>query len=639
MKMTLNALTIEHFKGIKRFGIAPNGANLSVTGRNKLGKTTICDAFLWLLFGKNSAGETKFTIKPTNEPAETENAVEAQFTVDGKPLVLKKVYASKYVKTTGEYRSSELEYYINGVPKKKNEYEAAIAEIIDEEQFKLLTNPKHFTEVLDWKSRREILFSLAETKSDSELAAENPQFAEILSELETMGNASELLKAVSAQVKKNSERINILPKLINENAAKLSQVSAISESDLAARNAAIKAIVTENNEKIGRLKAWKPAESPEYKDVKAEFSELLRSNDKYRWEQEQNNKKLRSEYESKIKNLRDVLSSLNSVKSRLDKEIMLMNGKIRALTLEMEKIHSRKWSGDSVCPTCGQAVPEEMLAKSKAEFDKRTEELIAQNNAEHDRICAEFDDALKESNNTEAEIAKVETAVDELRKSVPVSNFVPFDLPEFEERKKVLEDKLAAFEKTFSCSENPNNSEIERLTAENSALENELADNIRIMEDIRKNAELNARIAELKSEQSHLRDEQAKLQKRLDLANAFVRYKTDMITDGINGMFQTVKFKLFEPNKTNDGLQECCEAVAFGAARYGDINTAGKILAGIDIIAALAERYGLSVPLFVDNIDGLDDESFAALTERVKGKMQLITLRVSEDTELRTEVF
>ncbi len=639
MEMTLNALTVERFKGIKRFGIAPNGANLSVTGRNKLGKTTLYDAFLWLLFGKNSAGETKFNIKPTNEPTETENYVEAAFTVDGKPLTLKKVYASKYVKATGDYKGSELEYYINGVPKKKNEYEAAIAAIIDEEQFKLLTNPKHFTEVLDWKKRREILFSLAETKSDSELAAESPDFLGIQAELENMGNASELLKAVTAQVKKNSERINILPKLINENAAKLSQIAAISESDLAARNAAIKTTVAENNEKIGRLKAWKPAENTEYAETKAELSELLKSNDKYRWEQEQNNKKLRSEYESKMKNLQDVLSSLYGIKSRLSKEMLLMNGKMTSLTFEIDKLRSREWSGDSVCPACGQAVPEEKLARSKAEFDKHTEELLAQYSAEHDRICAEFDDALKESNSTEAEITNVESAVGELRKSVPVSNFVPFDLPDFEERKTALEEKITALANISGCSENPNNSEIEHLSEENAALEKELTENLRVMNEIRRNADLNARIDELKAEQAHLRDEQAKLQKRLDLANAFARYKTDMITDSVNGMFQTVKFKLFEPNKTNDGLQECCEAVAFGAARYGDINTAGKILAGIDIIAALAERYGLSVPLFVDNIDGLDGESFAALTERVKGKMQLITLRVSEDNELRTEVF
>ncbi len=638
MEMTLNALNIEHFKGIKRFGIAPNGANLSVTGRNKLGKTTIYDAFLWLLFGKNSAGETKFTIKPTNEPAETENVVEAQFTVDGKPLVLKKVYASKYIKTTGEYKGSELEYYINGVPKKKNEYEAAIAQIIDEEHFKLLTNPKHFTEVFDWKKRREILFSLAETKSDSELAAENPDFAEILSELETMGNASELLKAVSTQVKKNSERINILPKLINENSAKLADVPVgASEKKLADECESLKKSVAANNEKIGELKAWKPTESPEYTETKAELSELLRSNDKYRWEQSESNKKLRSEYESKMKNLQDVLSSLNSAKSRLERAITPLDNRRKELLQERGKISSRQWSGDKICPTCGQAIHDEILALSKAEFDKATEKLLAENSAAYDHVCAELDDALKESNNTEEEIAKVENAIEELRKSVPVSNFVPFDLPEFEERRKELNEKLEKL--SSQPAENPHTSEIEHLIAANSELEAEIAENMRIAEDIRRNADLNSRIAELKAEQAHLRDEQAKLQKRLDLANAFVRYKTDNITDSINGMFRTVKFKLFEPNKTNDGLQECCEAVAFGAARYSDINTAGKILAGIDIIGTLSERYGLSVPLFVDNIDGLDGESFAALTERVKGKMQLITLRVSEDAELRTEEF
>lgn len=634
MKMTLNALNIEHFKGIKQFGIAPNGANLSITGRNKQGKTTIYDAFLWLLFGKNSAGETKFTIKPTNEPAETENYVEAQFTVDGKPLTLKKVYASKYVKTTGEYRGSELEYYINGVPKKKNEYEAAIAEIIDEEQFKLLTNPKHFTEVLDWKKRREILFSLAETKSDSELAAENPDFAEIHKELETMGNASELLKAVSAQVKKNSERINVLPKLINENTTKLSQVSAVSESDLAARNASIKATVAANNEAIGGLKAWKPTESLEYTEAKAELSELLRNNDKHRWEQSKANKERADDYEHKMRDLQAELDSLKKRKTYYERDIEDLNKRRGELTERRKNITAREWSGDTVCPTCGQAMPEEKIEQAKTAFDVVRVNKLAEIDEAFKEVSRNLTKAVAENSETFQKITEIEKELADIKP--PVENGV-FDLPEFEERKKVLSEKLEKL--SSQSSENPHTDEIERLTDENAALETEFAENTRIIGEIRKNAELNVRIAELKAEQAHLREEQAKLQKRLDLANAFVRYKTDMITDSINGMFQTVKFKLFEPNKTNDGLQECCEAVAFGAARYGDINTAGKILAGIDIIATLAERYGLSVPLFVDNIDGLDDESFAVLTERVKGKMQLITLRVSEDNELRTEVF
>lgn len=635
MKMTLNALTIEHFKGIKRFGISPNGANLSVTGRNRLGKTTIYDAFLWLLFGKNSAGETKFTIKPTGEPAETENVVEAQFAVDGKPLLLKKVYASKYVKTTGEYKGSELEYYINGVPKKKNEYEAAIAEIIDEEQFKLLTNPKHFTEVLDWKKRREILFLLAETKFDSELAAENPEFAEIQSDLEHMGNSSELLKAISAQVKKNSERINILPKLINENSAKLVDVPVgVSEKGLADECERLKNTIAANNEKIGKLKVWKPAESPEYTDTKAELNELLRSNDKHRRERSENNKKLRSEYESKIRDLKTELEALKKSKTYYERDIETLNKKRIDLTAQRKDVNRREWKGDLTCPTCGQAMPEEKIAQAKAAFDKRNSDELAE-------IDKSFKDVSRDLTKTIADNSTVYQRITEIEKELadimpPAENSV-FDLPEFEERHKELTEKLEKL--SSQPAENPHTAEIEQFTEENAELESKLAENMRTAENIRKNADMNGRIAELKAEQAHLRDEQAKLQKRLDLANAFVRYKTDMITDSINGMFQTVRFKLFEPNKTNDGLQECCEAVAFGAARYGDINTAGKTLAGIDIIGTLSERYGLSVPLFVDNIDGLDYENFTALTERVKGKMQLFTLRVSEDTELRTEEF
>ncbi len=636
MKMTLDSLKLENFKGIKRFGIAPNGANLSITGRNKLGKTTIYDSFLWLLFGKNSAGETKFNIKPTDLPQETENSVEASFTVDGKPLVLKKTYASKYVKTTGEYKGSELEYYINGVPKKKNEYEAAIALIIDEEQFKLLTNPKYFTEVLDWKSRREKLFALAETKSDGELAAENPDFAEIRSELENLGSATEFLKAVSAQVKNNSQRINILPKLINENSAKLSEVPDISEKELADRCGRLKKAVADNNEKIGELKAWKPAESPEYREVRAELDELVYRNNIHRQNQLDMHRTQKSEYESKMNNFRDVLSSLQGIKARCDRSVTLLDGRRKELLTENEKLSERKWEG-GICPECGQALPPEKAEKSKADFERRTHKLIEENTAAIKQVSAELDDVLKESNNTAEEIAKVESAVEELRKSVPVSNFVPFDLPEFEERRGELTDKLE--ELSSRSAGNPHNEEIIRLTEENAKLESDIAENMRTAEVVRKNAELDRRIGELKAEQAHLRAEQAGLQKRLDLANAFVRYKADMVTDSINSMFSLVRFKLFEPNKTNDGLQECCEATAFGAARYGDINTAGKILAGIDIIATLSDKYGLSVPLFVDNIDSLDTDSYKTLIGSISGRMQLITLRVSDCDSLKTEVF
>ena len=63
-KVTLNALRIENFKGITGLALAMNGADCVIYGDNATGKSSVCDAWHWLLFGKNRAGASAFDIKP-----------------------------------------------------------------------------------------------------------------------------------------------------------------------------------------------------------------------------------------------------------------------------------------------------------------------------------------------------------------------------------------------------------------------------------------------------------------------------------------------------------------------------------------------------------------------------------------------
>ena len=63
MKITLNRLTLENFKGVESFTLAADGRSCMVLGDNGVGKTTLMDAFLWLLFGKDSQGKADFAIK------------------------------------------------------------------------------------------------------------------------------------------------------------------------------------------------------------------------------------------------------------------------------------------------------------------------------------------------------------------------------------------------------------------------------------------------------------------------------------------------------------------------------------------------------------------------------------------------
>lgn len=637
MKMTLTSMKIENFRVIKSFEISPNGSNLAIFGKNKRGKTTLYDAFLWLLFGKNSAGETKFTIKPTTLPVEVENSVEAEFEVDGKPLILKKVYASKFVKTTGEYKSSELECFINGVPKKIREYEAEIAKIIDEDKFKLLTNPKYFTETLEWKKRREILFGMTESRTDAELAEMFGGFEIIAQDLENTGDSTSLLKAISMQIKNNSERINILPKLINENASRVVDVSQTEES-LNEEICRIKSEIAANTEKIGALKAQSEvAESVEYLRLKQEYNDFLAENDAFKSEQENKAFEEQKRYRDVKTELEKRKEKLVSKKSILEMEIKNFNDIRNTLIKERNETSSEVWNGDEICPTCGQAIPQEKIEEAKKDFELKKSEMLKINLSYGKDVRAKLDKAIADNNNIRNEIEAVEKEIEAL--VAPTSSDV-FDLPDFEERKAEYLEKLNA-EKDVGRSEGAVYfNEIDALEKANVELEDKMYQASSLISKINENTALNSRIDELKAEQRNLRNEQAKLQRKNDLVNEFIRFKVNNITESINKKFALARFKLFEPNKTNDGLQECCEALAFNASRYNDINTAGKILVGVDIIKTLAEHYNLSVPLFVDNIDGLDSDSYTQLTDSISSTMQLITLRVSDDDDtLRTEVF
>jgi hypothetical protein len=631
MELILNTLKIDYFKGIKHMEISPNGKNLAITGKNKLGKTTIYDAFLWLLFGKNSAGEQKFTLKPTNEPVETENSVEGEFTVDDKILILKKVYVSKFVKATGEYKSSEIECYINGAPKKIREYETAISEIIGEEQFKLLTNPKHFTEVLEWKKRREILFSISESKSDKEIADESLVFSEIVSDIELYGNTTDFLKAIGAQVKANSERINIIPKLINENSMKITEQSK-TNSVICTEIAELEEKIRISNEKIGEYKSWKP-ENSKRAELISKINQLSSEKQRLNNNMQIQNNNIMSQHNEKVRNNGIMLEETKFEHKKVLNRIRELTENRQTLLDEYKKIKDMAFN-DTVCPTCGQAYPFEHIKEAEEKFNEHKKKLLDNNMSNGKASRSELEMYTASEVTLRGKIADYEKQAEELQNNPPAMKSADTtDIDnEIASRKKELEN----YPETTT---NPHSDEIISLTEEIKDYRGTLSELNNELVRLDENTAITNRIEQLRSEQTQLRTSQTGLQKKFDLATEFVKFKTERITESINGMFKIAKFKLFEPNKTNDGLMECCDPIAFGANRYNDINTAGKILVGIDIISTLSAHYGLSVPLFIDNIDGLDSASYDTLIKSISGNMQLITLRVSDNDTLTTEVF
>lgn len=146
-------LTLLNFKGIRSLTVDFDEHETNIYGANAAGKTTVFDAFRWVLFGKDCNDRKDFNIKTIGadgKPIERlPHEVTADLVVDGEQITLKKCYVEKWTKKRGSavetFSGHAVECYYNDVPYSVKEYEAKVSEICDEQVFKLITNPLFFT--------------------------------------------------------------------------------------------------------------------------------------------------------------------------------------------------------------------------------------------------------------------------------------------------------------------------------------------------------------------------------------------------------------------------------------------------------------------------------------------------------------
>ena len=225
----LQSLHLVNFKGVRDMEIAFEPGTNQVCGDNGTGKTTIFDAFTWLLFGKDSANrsDSNFNIKTLDEFGKPilklEHSVTAILIVDGKELKLKRMYREKWEKPTGTttetLKNHETLFYVNDVKlPTKRDYDAKISGIIAENVFRMITNPFYFTS-LKAEDQKAMLLDMAGNVTDEDIARLNPDFAEFLTALAGT-DIVEKAKEVKARKSACNEELRLIPSKI-ETAEKL----------------------------------------------------------------------------------------------------------------------------------------------------------------------------------------------------------------------------------------------------------------------------------------------------------------------------------------------------------------------------------------------------------------------------------
>ncbi len=642
MVTKIKSIALQNFKGCKRNEpYVFDGKNVTICGANGSGKTTIFDAFTWLLFGKDSLDNAKFEIRPLNENGEQIHNVEisvlAELEIDGKNVELKKVQKENYVTKRGSQhpilQGNKNDYFIDDYPRSEKDYKEYINGIVSDDLFKMLTNPTYFPN-MPWKDQRATIMKFASDVSDVELATEDSRFSELLPEIEKAPSTDDIKNKYQKSLNELKKKQIELPVRIDE----------ISNSKVDIDVAELELLKNSLNEQIADIKskiADTDKQFDEYQKLSDGIMELKFAESDLVRKANEENIKARREIEDKIADKKFLVSKVKKTISDTEKEIALNKDVIKHYETELNKARD-EWNAEKerefdenslICPYCKQEYPADKKEQLRADFKAHKE-------AELNRITDKGNTAKENLDNEKATLERLKKELPEHEKSLEMLNNAIADLEKQlselptsidvtgTDEYKAIQSQIA--EKEHAMSQMNNASSIrESLEAEVEDLHIEYTEVEKQIAMSQKNIEIDERIEELQAEQRITAQKIADVEKMLYLLDEFIKYKLDKISDSINSQFEMVNFILFK-SQINGGIAETCECQYKGVP-YSSLNSAAKIQCGLDIIRTLQRMYGVFVPVFVDNRE--------SCTNIPTMDCQVISLVVSPtDKELRVEV-
>lgn len=676
MKLKIRSLHMENFKGIKSLDV--NFSNkTSIKGQNAAGKTTVFDAFTWLLFNKNSAGEEKFNVRPLDKDGNRIDNVEikvvAVLDVDGKEMELSKIQKQNWVKKRGTdtvtLQGNVNSFEIDGYPKSEADFKDYVSGLAQsEEMFKMLTNPQYFSS-LKWKYQRDILMRLATDVSDVELAQTDAKYAPLLGELEkapfTDDIRAKFSKALSGWKKKQDE----IPVRIDE--AEKSKIDVdvaeqeLAKADLTRRIAECDKKIENAGSTLGDLRSKEMQLQFDMSGIAQTMNRELsnrRSNidaDLCGCKNEMDH--FKATISLKEKQIADNAKAISDADAeRKDLGVKYNAEKAKAFDETPYQFDESKWVFDdstTVCSLCGQKLPDDKIELIKADFEARREKakedlfrkladakrnFIEQTNSNMENIKSKgfeqkriIEDLTKKNAELQQSIESLEKQEQEtLAKKEELSKQLSqlpeeADYSQNEEYVKLKVEHDKVFAKIEKLESEGADSVVDELKAEKADLQAQLDEVNAIIAKASMNVEIDERIAQLQAEQKEIGQKVADQEQMLYLLEEFIRFKMDKISDSINSHFKTVNFKLFEM-QLNGGMKDCCECTVNGVP-YSTLNSGHRIVAGLDIIRSLSELYGVRVPIFVDNAESLNEFNVPDMDT------QLILLSVSADKQLKVD--
>lgn len=686
MDIRINKLTLHNFKGIRDLSLTFEGRNARIEGENGAGKSTVFDAFTWLLFGKDHHGLdwTNFDLKPIDPDTgeayhNLDHWVEAYLTIDGTNRTLKRQVTEDWVKPRGQatqvLKGHKQSFFIDGVDTAtKKAYDASVSQWIDEGVFKMITNPHYFIDdqYTEWKARRKAILELAGPVPD--LA----EFADLVADM--AGEPLEQFrKRVAADKKANKERLAETTANIAAWKKALPDVS----TDTAAIESRIRQVYKERDAELDTI-------ASQIRDIDAGLADINTANSGRQEKINALNRevtKIRLEQDSLIKaaieaamqesrqasgktaEARLKLGQLNTEVRTREQSIKLQENEIKTYQEDRdENARSLRELGDEyqkekerlfeyevtdVCPTCGQPLPAEQIQAAAEEARRKFLEnqkkalgLIVNKANQYKAFISNFDEAIAErKERLQEEYLMLSATKKEIETLLQAPAAEPVAAPDpdaIEAQVRKTPEFIALAKKDLDLQ-----AEIMEISGENISVDALLNDRRRLESDASRTRDsydrqvrplqdqialaaerqrLEDMIAGETVRQKTFADEVARLERLEFRTTEYMKAQVDAQEGAINALFKVARWKMFEPT-LDGGLTEMCEVTTEAGVPYRSMNDAAKILCGLDVIRVFSERHDVTAPIFIDNAESITRKAFDT-------RAQVIRLCVKEGSEL-----
>ena len=649
----VHKLCLVNFKGIQSLTIDFTDDITTISGCNGVGKSTVFDAFTWLLFGKDSHGHKQFDIKTLDASGvaipKIPHEVSGILNVDGKEIELCRRYSEKWTKKRGqveeEFAGHEEERLYNGVPQSVAEWSKLIDAICDEDVFKYITNPLFFT-ALKPDQQRTMLLRMAGDIETETIKANNADGVDLTAVIDKLnGTTLDTLKAeLAAKKRRIKAEIETLPARIDERNRDIAELRSI-DFDALKKQAdelykeidTIKAEMTHADAKRKADETAQKANSAEIAKTQQRLAEIRNRITTVMFEKVAAADADKLQRESEINRLETLNEQRRQRVDNLKKGAERLSAQ-RETLLEAFRVEAAKQlaidASNFICPTCKRPLEQGDVDAKREELTRNFNETKAAN---LQRIQNEGKQVRSQLDAANAEIEKLNEELDGSKESIDRIRLILSTLavptrPTAEDIEKAIntDDEYIALSTELKNLQQPSNTQGELFKDNEQSLAkideltrrlNELTAELNKADELTRNLE---RVEELEKQYRQGSQALADCEAQEFTVQAYGRALMSAVEKKINGLFKLTKWKLFD-TQINGAIVETCEAT-YNGVPYSSLNSAARINVGLDIINAITAYDMIAAPIFIDNAESVN--------EIIKTQSQQIHLVVTTDEEL-----